>query len=374
MELIHFRDAFFYSLFPELEKGDAKAIKDVLTKFYRVGIYEPKIVIEENLVRVVVDLNAIAPMTKEHKRIISLCEKGKFQEAKSHLLPLIRQYPAHSELHRLLGQIESESGNQEEAIHSLIDALRWDPSNAFALIMMGNIFLRIKEEPETAMRYYNQALVANPNDYLTANNIAATYMQMGQFDQAEIFLRKALNSNPDFPNTHHGFGLYFEETGELYPAFESFFNAMKVNQKKDELYKQSLHKLFDISQKIVDSNSVEEVVSSYLQELIELQRKDIKIEKSDSIPYVAKIEYAELYNRDHHLIKYLPSRPAIAHLVMHELTHLKFAVEAREANKYQLITSDRENKNGFKIQIHSFTSNLVEKGIIAGGGGGRRIY
>lgn len=368
MEIIHLLDDFFYSLFPEIQKGDSGSLKEALLHFYRVGIYEPTVTVDDTLVRVVIDLDVMGPMNQDYKRIISLCEKGNFADAKILLLPLVHQFRTHSELHRLLGQIESELGNQEEAIHSLIDALRWDSKNTSALLMMGNIFLRFKKEPEIAMRYYNQALVVNPEDSLTANNIAATLMQMNQWEKAEEFLQKAEKSNPSFPNTHYGLGLLYEEKREFPKAFESFLTAVKVNPKRDELFKQSLHKLFGVAQTIVDSSLVEDVIAEYLRKMVEGQGTDIRIEKSESIPYSAKIEYAELYDRDYHLIRYQPHRPAVAHLVMHELAHLQFTVEAKKAHQYKLITSDEESKNLFKIQIASFTSRLAEKGVLAGGG------
>ena len=75
---------------------------------------------------------------------ITLCEKGKYAEAKQLLKKLIEVNPANSEYHRIMGQILSDEGDQDEAINSLIDALRWDSKNAYALVMMGNIFAKFK--------------------------------------------------------------------------------------------------------------------------------------------------------------------------------------------------------------------------------------
>jgi tetratricopeptide (TPR) repeat protein len=54
-----------------------------------------------------------------------------------------------------MGQILSDEGDQEEAINCLIDALRWDSKNAWALVMMGNIFAKYKNDIPTAMKYYD---------------------------------------------------------------------------------------------------------------------------------------------------------------------------------------------------------------------------
>jgi hypothetical protein len=54
-----------------------------------------------------------------------------------------------------MGQILSDEGDQEEAINCLIDALRWDSKNGYALLMVGNIFAKFKNDVPTALKYYN---------------------------------------------------------------------------------------------------------------------------------------------------------------------------------------------------------------------------
>jgi cytochrome c-type biogenesis protein CcmH/NrfG len=58
------------------------------------------------------------------------------------LRELIQQNPAVSEHHRVLDQVLSELGQPDEALNALINALRWNPRNGYALIMAGNIYAR----------------------------------------------------------------------------------------------------------------------------------------------------------------------------------------------------------------------------------------
>lgn len=82
---------------------------------------------------------------------------------------LIEINPSLSEYHRILVQILSDEGDQDEAINCLIDALIWDSKNGWALLMMGNIYAKYKDDVPTAMKYYDQSLIANPNDNITIN-------------------------------------------------------------------------------------------------------------------------------------------------------------------------------------------------------------
>lgn len=43
-----------------------------------------------------------------------------------------------------------------------------------------------------------------------------------------------------------------------------------------------------------------------------------------------RMEFAENYGREKHVIRYKPDHPAVEHLVMHELVHLDFVIQARK--------------------------------------------
>jgi hypothetical protein len=83
---------------------------------------------------------------------------------------------------------------------------------------------------------------------------------------------------------------------------------------------------------------------------------------------VAKIEFAERHNRDKHIVKYKTTYPAVEHLVMHELVHLDFVIQARKENLNQVFLSTQKNKQYFlqTIQpaIHKLKSMRVEEKMI----------
>jgi hypothetical protein len=91
--------------------------------------------------------------------------------------------------------------------------------------------------------------------------------------------------------------------------------------------------------------------------------RPIKIIEDSNIPSAAKIEYAENYQRDFHLIKYKPNYPAVSHLVLHELTHLELAEEARAVDENQLFTSNQSNRSKFFYTFENDAAKLRKKGI-----------
>ncbi len=118
-----------------------------------------------------------------------------------------------------MGQILSDEGDPEEAINCLIDALRWDSKNGWALLMMGNIFAKFKDDVTTALKYYDQALFANPNYNIAINNIGANLMQQGKIQEAKKYFWEAIKINNQYPNTHFALGMIAEMENDLHSAF-----------------------------------------------------------------------------------------------------------------------------------------------------------
>ncbi|MFN9321516.1 MAG: tetratricopeptide repeat protein, partial [Chitinophagales bacterium] len=143
----------------------------------------------------------------DYKKTVALCEKGRYAEAKPILQILIDKNPTNSEYHRIMGQILSDEGDQEEAINCLIDALRWDSKNGWALLMMGNIFAKFKDDVPTAMKYYDQALAANSNDYISIVNIGYLLYEQNKLEEAKKYFWEALKINSNYPNTHFALGM-----------------------------------------------------------------------------------------------------------------------------------------------------------------------
>ena len=144
MIIIHKIDDFLFNLFPKRKDRDTdlSLLKEEIVSYYTFGPYKPKVEIEDDLISIEIDISAITNQKAEFDAAVRHCESGKFKKAKPILEKLIKKNPTVSEYHRILGQIYSEEGNQEEAINCLIDAWRWDPNNTHALTMMGNIFAR----------------------------------------------------------------------------------------------------------------------------------------------------------------------------------------------------------------------------------------
>ena len=188
-------------------------------------------------------------------------------------------------------------------------------------------------------------------------------MQLGKTEEALKYFNKAIKVNPDYPNTHYALALVNEIEGDFQEAFKHALNAIEVNPKKDGLYGNSFKMAIESAQKLTQSIDGKNIVEKFAAQLENSCGKTIKVEIDDVIPTAAKIEFAENYNRNYHLVKYKSSYPAVEHLVIHELIHLELASEARKAEENQLFITNQSYKSKFFHALEKFAEDLHKKGI-----------
>jgi tetratricopeptide (TPR) repeat protein len=365
MTITHLIDNFLFELFPKAKSSEDKisALQNEITKFYTVGPYVPTVTVKDDFIEVTVDTDLIDQHQQDFKSVVSLCEKGKFDTAKQKLLPLIEKAPQVSEYHRVLGQIYSEEGDQDEAVNSLIDALRWDPKNGWALLMMGNIYAKFHKDIDTGLTYYRQAAKANPEDNITLNNIGAILAQAGKHKEAIDYFLQAKELDPEYPNTYYALALAEENDNHVLGAFGYAAKALKKSKSRDTIYQESLKLAVNLAQRLLKEGKGKSVVQHYTRKLEENTGTRIDTVVDDTIATAAKIEFAENYNRDMHIIRYKSEFPAVEHLIMHELVHLDFVTDARKVNKNQLFTSSQGNKTAFLKALEPEVKRLKKQGF-----------
>ena len=262
-----------------------------------------------------------------------------------------------------MGQILSDEGDQDKAIDCLIDSLRWDSKNGWALMLMGNIFTKFKKDVSTAMKYNDQALNVNPNDTITINNIGANLMQQGKTEEAKIYFRQALKIDKNYPNANLALSLVLETEGKLLESFDSAITTLKLCKTKDEFYKNALSHSIEVAKKIIETEDISKTINHYKHKLEFDCDKLIDITVDDEISTAAKFEFAENYNREKHIVKYKSTYKAVEHLVMHELVHLDLVTQARKDNLNLLFVSNQQNNKSFNESIKEDLNRLQEIGI-----------
>ena len=364
MLIIHEINDFLFDLFPKAKASgkNLDVLMSELREYYSYGPYQPAITIKDNLIEISIESNLIERHNSQYQDVVELCEKGKYEQAKGQLNRLIKEAPHVSEYHRIFGQILSDQGDQDGAINCLIDALRWDPDNKWALIMTGNILARHQQDITAATKYYQRAIRNNPEDNIALNNIGATLMELGKNEEALGYFKKAIELNPDYPNTYYALALLEENEKHMLGAFENAIKALKKNPRKDALYHNSLQTAVTSAKALIGDDTGDAIVHAYAAKLELEGGKSIVVQKDSTIPTSAKFEFAENYDRAHHIVKYKPDYPAVQHLIMHELVHLELVLQARLAGKNKVYITKDSQKKSFIIALEKDAKKLNKKG------------
>ncbi|AUD05947.1 tetratricopeptide repeat protein [Spirosoma pollinicola] len=364
MTIILTIDDLLLELFPNVKgaSNQREALKEELINYYAYSVHKPQVSFDGQTVIITIPTQAIAREEQEYNKVVGLASKGNYREAKQALDALIKQNPTKSEYYRIYGQMLSDEGDQEGAINHLIDALRWDPTNGFALIMMGNVYARHKDDVETAMKYYDQAVKLDPTNYIAINNIGANLLQKGQVAQGISYLEQAYAINPAYANTSFGLALAAQRQGDMNKAFAMSTQALKSTTPKDPVYQNAMPIALESAKTLTQSGRGQALFDAYRSTLEETGGKSIEVITDPDIPTAAKLEIAENYNRPAHTIRYKPTYPAVEHLMMHELVHLDFIVQARQENLNKLFVSTQEQKATFIKEIYDTIKKLKKQG------------
>ena len=333
-------------LFPTAS-SDPQQLPAVLADAYAIGPFKPRVTIDGNLVRVEIDEITIEHHQSDFNRLVKWCEAGQYAKARPLLERLIVENPSISEYHRFLGQILSDLGDFEGATNSLIDALRWDPRNKAALVMMGNLQSKVQKNPGSALRYLEEAFRLAPEDVTVVNNLGALEMRRGNAARArELFLR-ALAINPKYAQALYGLANLDATAGDLSRAVEGVLQAIRANGRNDEFEKHLLQQGLAWAAQISDEATAT-LRDGYAAKLEILGGRPIRFQAESGLEAAASIQFAETHGRDYHLVRFKPDTIGAIHLQMHELVHLEMALEARSQHKNCVIVSDGEHFMAFK--------------------------
>ena len=88
MQIIFKKEDFLYTIFPELANADNTLIENTLEKYYSYGPFKPIVKIADNWITVNIDTSTIISQEVDYKKVVALCEKGKYTEAKPLLLKI----------------------------------------------------------------------------------------------------------------------------------------------------------------------------------------------------------------------------------------------------------------------------------------------
>jgi len=292
---------------------------------------------------------------------MELCNSQEFDKAVTVLEEILKGDKDNSEAWRVLAQIHWNHQNlPDKAYDELIEALRCDPKNIWALILMGNLLSKEHNDKEHAKEYYDKVLEYYPDNALAINNLAGTYMQQSEFDKAIPCFQRALALDSKSVNSYYGLGLCYYRTGQLEDSFETCHQGMLKTSDRPENpnVKEQLSKLFlTVAGELAKTINVYNIWAGIKDELEDVDHIPIRFEEDRNLKIYAKLEYAITHGKKEHVIKYNPDRQFVDHLFIHEMMHLKMGQKATKAGRGKVVTSTEQTKAAFYRRYFKFMKN-----------------
>jgi tetratricopeptide (TPR) repeat protein len=119
-----------------------------------------------------------------------------------------------------------------EAARAVCEQL-YDPDNADKLTELGTIYGQ-HGDLEAALKPLRRAAELAPHSPQTQYNLALTYYQLNQFEQARAPLAKSLERWPDLSQLNALYGAVLVKLGEEIPAYQALHHAHELNSQDGE--------------------------------------------------------------------------------------------------------------------------------------------
>ena len=292
------------------------------------------------------------------QQALDFCNKNKFDDALVILEEIVNTEPDNSEAWRLLAQVHwIHMHMPDKAYDELIEALRCEPKNIWALVLMGNLLTKEKNDFKHAKEYYDKVLEYHPDNAIALNNIAATYMEIEEYEKALPYMEKALAIDDSYANSYYGLALCYYKLNRLEDAFNTCHKgALKsVERPENPAVREELVKLYvRVAKELADQTNYINVWKGIKDELETVDHINIRFEEDRDIQVSAKLEYAPTHAAKEHVIRYNPKKDFVEHLFLHEMMHLKMSQQATKANKNKAIISTEKTRANFNKRYMRF--------------------
>jgi len=163
--------------------------------------------------------------------IDSLAQKKKFSEAKELLLKDKNEYLLDYFFLFILGSLEDQLGNSDQAISNYLESARLNSSFKESKFSLGSIYYKLSKLDEAKSIFLD--LIEETKDIRSYHNLGLILFDQNLYDDSIKYLKIASNLYPASYEIHHQLGLAHTKLKKYYEAIKYYSLANKFNEKKD---------------------------------------------------------------------------------------------------------------------------------------------
>ena len=302
-----------------------------------------------------------------------LCEKASTQATKGELPKAASIYrralelnPSLQSARRALAMVLLESGKSDDAIDALLDALKTDPRDHEALVILGNHYARQDGQHEVALSLIRRACEVAPDDPVAHNSLGALLLEKDQAEAAVKEFDTALALDPTMANAWYGRSVAEIGLHRWNAARDSLQQMFALGQLTDRRLGKMLQEARDSFRRVTNiignDRAAESLAaaSDLASRLEETTGQSVTVRETKIEGFLPSRSFpAWLTGNDHHLVEIderLPAEMVKHHLACRECSRMLIAVEtgSEQARRDIDFPSDRRSTilNALDADIH----------------------
>ena len=227
-------------------------------------------------------------------------QQGKYQQAIRSFEEALDIAPEQADIRRNLGLAYMELGDADRAKAYVREVIRLDPHDAWSFLLLGNIAWKQERDYDLAIRYYQKAYENKPDDPFLLNNYGAILAEHQQYAEAEIFLRRAMAAQPDYPNPYLALAVLHLDQNHGQAALQALDELFAAPRSQDirsrPVYEEAQRRYLEANRAVAEAtyDEVMQLVEERRQALEQSTGQAIRIEedRSQSLPTVAQLAWS----------------------------------------------------------------------------------
>jgi predicted O-linked N-acetylglucosamine transferase (SPINDLY family) len=152
---------------------------------------------------------------------------GRYAQAESIYLGILKQAPTHTDALHLLGLLYSRLGQYAHAAELIGKAIAINPGVADYHNQLGNVF-QLQGNVAAAIQHYRKVLQLQPSHAGAHNNLANVLQTQGRLTAAIRHYQESLLWSPGYSGAHNNLANVLEERGQLDAAIAHYRHALRL--------------------------------------------------------------------------------------------------------------------------------------------------
>jgi len=234
-------------------------------------------------------------------------DRGRYQQAAKLYQQYLVTVPDSVEVRRNLGMTYLEMSVVEQAEQHVIEALRLEPNDAWSNLLLGNIYLKHKNDRIVADKFYQRAAAAAPNDPHILSNLGSIVGQEGKYDEARNWFNQAINTDTDLPNAYYGLALIEARQEEHVAAIavldRLFSLPLSTDIRSQPVFEESRRLYRQTNQSLAEENH-EKLMARINERRDEMERAsgvEIELVRDTSLSVLARTQIAWHHRQPRHV-------------------------------------------------------------------------